>query len=435
MTGTDEDASQKEHDGAGDHAPEKGGKSEAEESKDEDSTTTAEDDAKAAGKAKRREGRRATLRLVGTILGMAIALSTFVIGIMAVKTGGRLLDPVAATYGQDGIIYEDDVTSYIQAQRKALGLDGEEDWKAYLEYSETTPEKVRQGIIETFVQRKLLDDYAKQKKVTVSDDEVTSDIENTKGALGLTDDAWEERLSKMGYDDDMYRTETYYSLLTDKVTKETTTISDGNLASDALLRYISAYPLDGVTNIDAIVMRTDEKDEADKIAEELKNDPSKFDDEKKEHSETDKMDGWSVTNSSAKELAAYVTDIQPGGISGAIEGSTVVAIVRVNQRLENMPTDTLDGIPQDVVDGIREMLAESGRREKFQEEMAKRLKQSYVQIRDMPEGLPYAIPDDSLNENANGNENGNVERMAANADTNENTGDGSNADTTASGNE
>lgn len=397
-----------------------------------------DEDAKDHAKGKR--GERPMLRLAVTILVLATTLSALIIGIMELKTGGRLLDPIAATYGQDGTIYEDDVTTYIQAQRKALGLDGEDEWKAYLEYSETTPEKVRQGIIEMFVQRHLLDDYAKQKRVSVSDEEVDADIRNTKGALGLTDEAWEKRLSELGYDDDMYRTETYYSLLADKMTKETTTIADGNLASDALLRYISAYPLDGATDIDAIVMRKDEKDEADKIAEELSQDPSKFDEEKAKHSETTEMDGWSVTNTNAKALASLVTEVQPGGISGIVDGDAVIAIVRVNQRLENMPTDTLDGIPQDVVDGIRDMLAESGRSEKFQAEMSKRLKQAHVKVRDMPGSLPYAVTDDGLGGNENGNENengnGNTEQMAANADVNGNgNGNGSARDDTVETND
>lgn len=372
---------------------------------------------------RKRHGRKDGGNKVNVKFLILIPLLVVVVAALAsiwVITDGRPFDKVAATIGTDYRLYEDDVTDYVQTNRKHLGIEANDDWKSWLESNNYTVTDVREQTIQYFVRHYVIEQECKKQGITITDADVDADIQDTKGAYGYTDEAWEEQLSSMGYDDTTYRQDVYDKLMSKRLMEKLTTIADGNIASDTLIGIVNnnndAFKV--ATRVSCIVLRTDETDKANDIKARLNADPTQFDSIKQSDSETTLYDGWTLTSRIASNLTDSVTGLNVGDISDPITLDTngVIVIARVDEKA-NVEGDltALDQLPQGLIDSMTETLAESGRETKLSGYIDNLVSKTNVHTNDIDvTTLPYYI-DVNISNDSNANVDGTNETNA-NAD-------------------
>lgn len=136
-------------------------------------------------------------------------------------------DGVAATIDGSYEITEEQVNGYIAQYRTYNGLTSDEDWSEYLEGIGKTAEDVRSDSIDYYATRYAVEKECEKDGISVSNDEVTKELERVKAEYGITDDdTYQDFLDSMGYTDETYRSDIKYNLLQDKLVAENVTPSE-----------------------------------------------------------------------------------------------------------------------------------------------------------------------------------------------------------------
>ena len=136
-------------------------------------------------------------------------------------------DGVAATIDGSYEITEEQVNGYIAQYRTYNGLTSDEDWSEYLEGIGKTAEDVRSDSIDYYATRYAVEKECEKDGISVSNDEVTEELERVKTEYGITDDdTYQDFLDSMGYTDETYRSDIKYNLLQDKLVAENVTPSE-----------------------------------------------------------------------------------------------------------------------------------------------------------------------------------------------------------------
>ena len=136
-------------------------------------------------------------------------------------------DGVAATIDGSYEITEEQVNGYIAQYRTYNGLTSDEDWSEYLEGIGKTAEDVRSDSIDYYATRYAVEKECEKDGISVSNDEVTKELERVKTEYGITDDdTYQDFLDSMGYTDETYKSDIKYNLLQDKLVSENVTPSE-----------------------------------------------------------------------------------------------------------------------------------------------------------------------------------------------------------------
>ena len=332
-------------------------------------------DAKAAGREGRHQrdgGRRrdGDGRVnFGLLLGLTAALiACAVVAMWLVSTDFRPFDAVAATASDGYRLYEDDVTGEVARRRAMFGLDDDGDWADWLSrhgYADVT--SVRKAVINDMMWKHALESECDRIGVTPSDDDIDAAVRNYRGTSGMDDDAWETVLAKRGYDDASYRDQVATSLMVTRLKDALTTDDgDGGLSSDTVIGYVesSGSYFQHARKVTCIVMRADEREQADEAAGRLQVDPSLFDELRSEHGETDMLDGWDVLNDFTSSISDTLDALGKGDVSGVIEvdSSNLLVIARIDDAFDTDEQITsLSQLPQDLVQAVKDSLSDSGR--------------------------------------------------------------------------
>ena len=128
---------------------------------------------------------------------------------------------VAATMNGEPI-YEAQISTYIQENRTAAGLENEGAWVGYLQMMGMTPEQLRETTIMYFAQLMTTRQVAAEKGIALSNSEVDAELESMKGEAvqqtgGNANESWITMLAQYGYSQDAYRDYTEYLLLYEKL--------------------------------------------------------------------------------------------------------------------------------------------------------------------------------------------------------------------------
>lgn len=115
------------------------------------------------------------------------------------------------------VIMEKAVTKYIQNDRELNGLTDENSWKEYLEDNNQTPEIIRYQALSTLGRDLVCEIVAKERGVSVSDEELTKKIDELISQEYHGDDGFKEYLSKNKLSESDYRHGVYLEMLQDKV--------------------------------------------------------------------------------------------------------------------------------------------------------------------------------------------------------------------------
>lgn len=334
----------------------------------------------AESKTKREADKNAvSLPRMFVILGVIIAVA--LVFNWLYTTDFRPFDAVAATTDDGYRLYEDEVNARIAERRKVLGLESDDDWKAWLEfYGYSDILDIRSDAIDTLMTDRALRTECKNHGVMPSDDDIDKYISDYKGLLGLDDDGWEQWLSDNHYDDASYRDNAEYNLMMKNLMNAITTdADDGSLSSDAVLNAITQNfdsSINHTRKVSCIVLRSSEREAADAISKQLSDDSSQFDSLKNEYSESTLLDGWIVLNSYASNLADSVSNLSAGDISDVIEmqtsdNSKILVIARVDDTIDiDGSVDSLDQMPDDFVQDVKDNLSYSGRESSVEQHLS-----------------------------------------------------------------
>lgn len=215
------------------------GESDASESTAEDDAAPVSDaDIKEQNKKLKRNMRIQSIKRHKRLIILAvIAVAAFAIGYFIMSGGYQSLvdslptgsgqtdseetdpnDGVAATIDGSYEITEEQISDYIAQYRTYNGLTSDEDWSEYLEGIGKSAEDVRSDSIDYYATRYAVEKECEKDGITVSDDEVTEELERVKSEYGITDDdTYQDFLDSMGYTDETYKSDIKYNLLQDKL--------------------------------------------------------------------------------------------------------------------------------------------------------------------------------------------------------------------------
>lgn len=349
---------------------------------------------------KRKRGRQAKGDKVNARLLIGVPIAVFVLAVITAVlsiTDGRPFDKVAATIGTEYRLYEDDVTEYVQSNRKRMGITDDDSWRKWLEKNNLTVADVRTQTIDYFVHMHILERECKRLGIEVTEKDIDRDIQDTKGAYGYTDDEWAEQLASRGYDDKSYRDDVHDRLLSKSLFERVTSTSDGGLEPNAVLNVIkdNADTFKSATKVSCIVLRDDEKDKADEISNKLASDPSGFNRLKEEDSESSLYDGWTIASEVSSVLTNQVMDNQVGDITGQIklEDNGVIVIAKITDKASVEGDITaVSQLPTDLIDAITDNMASSGRNERLSDYLDDLVSKTNVHINETDiTQLPYYV--------------------------------------------
>lgn len=164
--------------------------------------------------------------------GTTSTLST----IRSASEGGDLAMTVNNT-----IVYEDDLTSYIQSQRDEAGLSDDGAWGSYLADAGQSAQDVRSSALNQYLDTILINDAIANEGITVTDDEVESQFEQMKSYYdSFGENGWEQVREMSGYaSDDAFKERLRNQMLSQKLREKV--IADVTVSDDDVQSYLDEH--------------------------------------------------------------------------------------------------------------------------------------------------------------------------------------------------
>ena len=317
--------------------------------------------------------------------------------------------PVAATVDGEEIA-EQTVTDQIQSIRDQSGLSEEEEWGQFLAQNSMTPSSVREQIIDSLVDQKLLMKGAKDLGVTVESSEVDEYVNQMKANYS-DDTAWKNALQQAGFTEESYREVIEQSLYEQKVNehfKEDSGLTDEDYVKSAQ-QYASYY--DGAKRSSHILFKVDDtsdeaamaeaKAKAESLLQQINSGSIDFADAAKQYSEdTGSAEqggdvGWDVMSSFVTDYTNALDSLELNQVSEPVTSDYGVHIIKVTD-VYHAPEDTstitsLDQIPAEFQESIKTMAQSMSANSKYQEWLDGLRENAKIEIKDMPSGLPYDL--------------------------------------------
>ena len=316
---------------------------------------------------------------------------------------------VAATVvGEE--IAEQKVTDQIQQIRNQSGLSEEAEWGTFLAQNDMTPSSVREQIIDSLVDEKLIAKGAKELGITVEDSEVDEYVNQMKSNYG-DDEAWKSALEQAGFTEESYREVITKSLYQQKASEHFE--KEGEMTDEdyvtAAQDYASYY--DGAKRSSHILFKVDNPDDEAAMAEarsqaeavlaQINSGSLDFAEAAKQYSgDTGSAEkggdvGWDVMSSFVTEYTDALDQLELDQVSGPVKSDYGIHIIKVTD-VYKAPEDktaitSLDQLPAEFQESIKSMAASMGANKKYQEWLDGLKEKATIDIKDMPSGLPYDV--------------------------------------------
>jgi|GEM_PF-5288389 len=148
-------------------------------------------------------------RALSAVVLAALLLSVFVCGCTSASPALNLEDDTAAATVDGVAIPESEVTASIEQMRAYYGCEDDQMWATLLSANGETPSSIRELAINSLAKNKVIESTAEAEGITVTDEEIQKQIEQTRAQYGYEDDdAWAQALSGAGFqsEDDYVKT-------------------------------------------------------------------------------------------------------------------------------------------------------------------------------------------------------------------------------------
>lgn len=315
---------------------------------------------------------------------------------IAMFATGCSTSAIAATVNGENID-EQKITDYVQNFRKANGLEDDQAWAQWMVDNGRDAESVRTDAIDYFIRLAVIDQDAKGKGISVSDEEVDSQLAEIKAYYDYDDEQFNEQLEAIGYTPEPYRDYVRQSLLQEKLME--TVSEDAAIDEDEVLSQANAYTtiLDGAKDIQVIAV--DSKEKADEAKSKL-DAGEDFAAVQSEVGSTTDMDGWDVMIGLDSTVAAELENTEKGAVTGVIEGDdgTSFYIVKVNDVLSvgEEGFANVNEIPETLRAEFEATVEQSVASTNFETYIQGLVDGAEKNVNPMPSGLPYDVSTDGV---------------------------------------
>lgn len=327
---------------------------------------------------------------------------------MAACSGEDPNSGVAATVNGEEIS-EQAVTDEVKHVRSQSGLTDDAQWGKFLVQNDMTPESVREDVIDSMVERKLLRDACSDLEVVVEDSEIDEAVDSFKENY-QSDESWNSALEQAGFTEETYRDNISGSMIEKKIGEhfeEQVEVTEEDYVSSAKT-YASYY--DGAKRSSHILFKVEDvndneamekaRNEAKSVLERINNGSLDFAAAAKEYSgdegsaENGGDVGWDKTNSFVDEYTNALKDLEVNQVSDAVDSQYGVHIIKVTEVFNAPEADditSLDQIPEEFRQNIQDMAVSVKANTLYTDWLAEVKENAEIVINPMPKGLPYDI--------------------------------------------
>lgn len=327
--------------------------------------------------------------------GLAAACMCGIAGCSSNESASGLTGGVAATV--NGVeVAEDDVTTSIEVIRSSYSLEDQDAWGNFLASSNMTPEKLRENVIDSFVDQALQKQGAEERGVTVDDSEIDSYVDRIKSNYD-SDEKWQQALQQAGFSDEADYRENVKDGLLGNALMESFEVDDPT--DEAVVEYAStAITFDVAKRSSHILFDMNDQETAQSVLDQINAGTLDFAEAAKEYS-TDTGSaqnggdvGWDQLTSFVSEYQTALDDLSVGQVSGLVESDYGWHIIKCTD--EFVPPEeitSIDQLPQEFVDAYRQDAKQQAQQEAYQAWFDEYKQNADIVINDMPEGLPYDV--------------------------------------------
>lgn len=339
--------------------------------------------------------------------------SAFVFGVvtacacgLAACVGGSGSSGVAATVnGTD--ISEDEITQTIETMRAQYGLEEEDAWGQYLVAIGSTPQSIREQLIDSKVDQILAKDGAAELGITVDSAEVDSNIESMKANFE-DDEAWQKALKQADFTEESYRENIEQNLLTQAIQKH---FNDEAKASkddilDTAKQYASYY--DGAKKSSHILVRVEDvndkkamkqaREKVQGIIDRINNGETSFEDAAKENSDDTASAedggnvGWDKLSSFVTEYTDALDKLGKDEMSGPVDTQYGVHVIKCTD-VFTAPEEvkSVKDFPKEFRESIKSAAKSTKASEDYDAWVDSLKESANIVINDMPEKVSYNI--------------------------------------------
>lgn len=308
-------------------------------------------------------------------------------------TGG-----VAATV--NGVeIKEDTITKYIQDFRTSSDLTTNDAWANWMNENSLDPSKVREQVIDYYVEQELTKQAAAEQSITVDSSEVDAQIKNMKSNYS-DDDAWKKALETAGITEDQYRESVENGLL-QKALQEKVVTDDQTQVDDAtLLTMLNSYSsmFNGAKRSSHILFASSDESTANDVLNKINSGELDFAEAAKQYS-TDTASavnggdvGWDVLSNFVTQYTTALKDLSKGQVSGLVTSDYGIHIIKCTDEftIEGEAT-SLDQFPSEIVDYMRNIQKSQNKSSAYSSWMANYKEQADIVVNDIPSNAPYNL--------------------------------------------
>ena len=319
----------------------------------------------------------------------------FVFALAACSNGGTGASATAATVNGEAIS-EDEVTNTIQNVRSQSGLDTEDAWGEFLAANDMTPESVREQIIDSLVNQKLLKAGAEELGVTVDSSEVDTYVKTMRDNFD-SDEAWADALSQAGFTEEEYRESITSSLIQQGVSEhfeQEAQASDEDLLEAAKM-YASYY--DGAKRSSHILFAAEDEATARDVLARIKAGTLDFAEAAKQYSTDSSAEsggdvGWDRTSTFVTAYQDALDALNLNEVSDLVVSDYGIHIIKCTD-VYTAPEEvtSIEDLPEEFRDTISSQAASVGASQKYQEWLDGLREKAEIVVNDMPADVPYNI--------------------------------------------
>ena len=327
--------------------------------------------------------------------GLAAACMCGIAACSSNESASGLTGGVAATV--NGVeISEDDITTSIENLRASYSLDDQDTWGEYLASAGTTPEEIRENLIDTFVDQELQKQGAEERGVTVEDSEIDAYVDRIKSNYD-SDEKWQQALQQAGFDDEADYRESIKEGLTGNALMESFEVEEPT--DEAVVEYAAtAITFDVAKRSSHILFDINDQQTAQSVLDQINAGSLDFAEAAKEYS-TDTGSaqnggdvGWDQLTSFVEEYQTALDGLAVGQVSGLVESDYGWHIIKCTDEFTPPEQITsIDQLPQEFADTYRESVKQQDQQEAYQAWFDEFKEGADIVINDMPAGLPYAV--------------------------------------------
>ncbi len=328
-------------------------------------------------------------------IGLVIACASAITACSPAKSS--VPDNAVAATVNGTEIRESEVTSAIQSIRANNNLSEEDTWGKYLAQLGLTPNDIRQQMIDSFVEKIIIEQNAESLGVSVEDSEVDQYVSNTRSQFE-NDEAWKKALESVGMTEETYRDNIKSSILQSKVIDAIG--AEAQIPTEELDTYASMYgsSLAGARRSSHILFDANDEATAQDVLNRINSGELDFAEAaatySKDGSAANGGDvGWDKMSNFVTEYAQALSQLDKGQVSGLVKSTYGIHIIKCTDYFNPDPSTpvTYAQLPADFQEAISSMLKSYMAQNNYQTWLEDQKAASDIVINEMPTGVPYNI--------------------------------------------